>query len=179
MLAAINARFCKYYLFESQNIDLLLAAVTIPQIKTTFIAKDEHIIYVKQLLIAECKRLRSETVIDDATQPVPAPSTSDDFLISFARDVRRDSIEGEIESEVSRFLCDQRKEIATLNEYPNVREVYFKFNTTLSSSAPVERVFSQSLIIFTPRRNRNSPKHFEQTLILKHNRKLLSKKLIK
>lgn len=175
MLEAIEGRFRKYYLFDSRSSDLLLAAVTIPRIKTSFIADDDHIIYVKQLLIAECKKLRSETSINrDIEQPIAGPSTSDDFIISFARDVRRNSIEGEIESEASRFLCDERKSYSILNEYPNIREIYFKFNATLSSSAPVERVFSQSLMIFTPRRNRISAKHFEQTLILKHNRKLMT-----
>lgn len=154
---------------------MLLAAITIPRIKTSYIANDEHIIYVKHLLVAECKKLKSENMITtNQNISVPIPSTSDDFIIKFERDVRRNSIEGEIESEVSRFLCDERKEISILNEYPNVRGVYYKYNTTLSSSAPVERVFSQSLMIFTPRRNRISATHFDQTLLLKHNRMLLN-----
>lgn len=141
-------------------------------------ANVEHIIYVKQLPVAECKKLRNEnTAFKNRSQSLPIQSTStDDFIITFDRDVRRISIDGEIESEVSRFLCDERKENAILNKFPHIREFYFKFNTTLLSSAPVERVFSQSMMISTPRRNRFSALHFEQTLLLKHNRILMNQK---
>lgn len=81
----------------------------------------------------------------------------------------------EIESEVSRYLMDHRKENSMLNECPHIRRLFLKFNTTLSSSAPVERVFSQSMMIFTPRRNRISGAKFEKTLLLKHNRMLIKK----
>lgn len=179
MLKAIDFRFRNYFLFEDFNVDLLLAAVTIPRIKINFIQHDDNIIYVKNQLISECKKFKSKEmnsapiIQDDAVS-----ESNDDFIISFAtnRDVRRTSIDGEIESEVSRYLCDIRKDMNILDEYPNVRAVFFKFNTTLSSSAPVERVFSQSLMIFTPRRNRISADHFEQSLLLKHNRSLLDNK---
>lgn len=172
MLDAIDSRFKNYFLFEDINKDMLLAAITLPRFKAGFIEKDDDIIYTKNLLIAECKILKKEisNMIFEEVQDAPA---QDDFIISYSRDFRRNSIENEIESEVSRFLCDFRTDNSILDEYPNVRAAYFKFNTTISSSAPVERVFSQSMMIFAPRRNRLSAKHFEQALLLKHNRKLL------
>lgn len=173
MFSAIDSRFKNYFLFDVSNKDLLLAAITLPRTKTHFIEKDDDIIFTKNMLIAECKKLKNN--VSNITQEEQDHDIlQDDFIISYARDVRRNSIENEIDSEVSRFLCDVRTDNSILNEYPNVREVYFKFNTTISSSAPVERVFSQSLMIFTPRRNRLSSLHFEQALLMKHNRKLLT-----
>lgn len=132
--------------------------------------------YVKRILTNECKKVKSNEDKElNGVQDEPIREPDDDFLVLFTQNSqRRSSIDNDIESEVSRFLVDDRKENSILNEYPSVREIYFKFNTTLSSSAPVERVFSQSQMIFTPRRNRISNDHFEQALLLKHNRKLLS-----
>lgn len=177
MLKAIDDRFKNYFLFEDSNEDLLLASVTLPSVKVRFIKEDEHIIKVKNMLIAQCKKFKNEMCVETGTsQSDPVPTQDDDFIISYStfRDNRRSSIESEIESEVARFLFDHRTENSSLNEYPNVRGVYFKYNTTISSSAPVERVFSQSMMIFTPRRNRLSAIRFEQTLLMKHNRKLIN-----
>lgn len=176
MLQAINFRFTSYFLFDVTNKDLLLASVTLPNIKTNFIKDDDDIIFTKNLLVAECLKMKKDKSDFSTTQQAPTSVQEDSFIISYSklRDIRRRSIESEIESEVARYLCDNRNEISILNEYPNVRAVYFKYNTTISSSAPVERVFSQSLMIFTPRRNQLNALHFEQTLLNKHNRKLLT-----
>lgn len=176
MLSAINKRFENYFVFGDSNRDLLLAALTLPRVRTNFIAEDEDIIYAKNLLISECKKLMSENEQSNTSPQEPEVEMNDDFLISYAssRDLRRNSIENEIESEVSRFLCDVRVDISMLNEFPTIRAAFFKYNTTLSSSAPVERVFSQSLMIFTPRRNRLSSVHFEMAIVMKHNRRIIN-----
>lgn len=177
MLKAIDFRFKNYFFVNDTNKDLLLASASLPRIKCNFLSNDEHIIYVKSILVAECKKIRNDNVEEtiDVPKIVPNPEPDDDFLISFAQQHshRRTSMDNDIESEVSRFIVDDRKENTILNDYPHIREVYFKYNTTLSSSAPVERVFSQSEMMYRPRRNRLRGDHFEQALLLKHNQKLL------
>lgn len=178
MLKVINERFNKYLSFAEVDKDLILAAITMPQFKTNFIASDDDIIFAKSLLVTECKKLVCESAENTATTANTAESSltvTDNFIISYAseRNNRRTSIENDVESEVARFLVDMRNNINMLNEYPHVKDVYFKFNTTLSSSAPVERVFSQSMMIFTPRRNRISAENFEMALLSKINRSLL------
>lgn len=175
MLKVIDDRFRNYFSFGENNKDLLLASLTIPKFKTNFISNDDDIIYAKNLLIEECKKLNVYNEGADNNLNEAPPTEDSDFLISFATAgaTRRNSVDHDIESEVSRFLCDTRIDTTILNEYPRVRAVFFKYNTTLASSAPVERVFSQSLMIFTPRRNKLSALHFEQALLLKHNRSLI------
>lgn len=77
-----------------------------------------------------------------------------------------------MEAEVERFFDDDRQDVNILNEYPHIREVYLRHNTTLSSSAAIERVFSLSALIFTPRPNRINATNFEYALLLKLNKNL-------
>lgn len=183
ILTQIDARFSKYLEYNSTNKDFILSAVTLPRYKINFISSVENKIFANNLLVSECKRLCNENF--DSVADVPENNyrmtDDDDFVILFptSGNTRRNSIENQIETEVAQYLIDQRKETNILNDYKYIRTVYYKYNATLSSSAPVERVLSQSLMIFTPRRNRISAKNFENTLILNHNRMLIDKQYSK
>ncbi|XP_025203512.1 uncharacterized protein LOC112600486 [Melanaphis sacchari] len=59
------------------------------------------------------------------------------------------------------YLDSKDKNLDMLNIFPIVKKVFFKYNTTLPSSAPVERLFSSGSQILTPRRNRLQDKTFE------------------
>lgn len=178
MLKVIDKRFGNYLEFNASIKDLILTSITLPTVKNIFLSSDDELIYAKNLLIIECKKIQAESTVnavDHDANIATENTTQDDFLIEFRglRNMRISSTESDIESEVARFIADSRSEISILNEYPKIKKVYYKFNTTLSSSAPVERLFSQSSMIFTPRRNRLSSVKFEQALMLKVNRKLL------
>ncbi|XP_017782725.1 PREDICTED: uncharacterized protein LOC108567043 isoform X2 [Nicrophorus vespilloides] len=72
------------------------------------------------------------------------------------------------EIEVLRYLSDNRRDLAMLNDYPNVKRVFIKFNTPLASSVPVEKLFSFNKI-------RESLYHrtdelFEERVVLMANR---------
>lgn len=182
ILKLIDTRFGSYFEYNASNKDFLLAAVTLPRFKMNFIADDADKIYVKNLLINECKKMCRENGDEiENIQRADRVNTENDFIISFESNSisRRHSIENVVESEISQYLMDSNKETSILDQYPTVRAVFYKYNTTLPSSASVERVFSQSQMIFTPRRNRITSENFEKTLILKHNRMLLDENCYK
>ena len=66
-------------------------------------------------------------------------------------------------------LRDPSTDFKQLSFYLAVSRVFLKYNTTIPSSAPVERLFSASGQILLPRRNRLGDDTFEKLLFLKKN----------
>lgn len=165
LLEAIAKRFDTYFHIMETNRELLLAAMTLPQFKSNFIEDSLDERRAREMLRDECVRLSSDDTraLDSMLHE---PVDEEDFFISFNHNnIRRNSIENQIESEISRYMVDARKNIEILDEYPNIKNVYYKHNTTLSSSSSVERLFSHCKLIFRPQRNRLSAKNFEKTLL--------------
>lgn len=175
LLRVIDRRFERYFKINENSRELVIAAVCTPRFKTNFIEHEADIELARKMLITEC--VRHKNALETDTTQDTAVSNDDDFYLSFSsgRLFRRSSVELTIEGEVDRFLNDGRRDIKILNEYPSIRDVYFEFNTTLASSGAVERLFSQCLLIFTPRRNRISDAHFEYAVFLKCNMWILNK----
>ena len=69
--------------------------------------------------------------------------------------------------EIDSFLLDRSLNLEMLDKYPNVRKAFFKYNTPIPSSAPVERLFSIAALILTTRRTRMSDSLFEELILLK------------
>lgn len=137
--------------------------------KADFIENDVDFHVAKRLLIQEYRQLkRTETVPEDL--PESAPQSSE-FVRRFdsRRVIRSHPFESEKEADVNTFLSSPQTDYKIFQRFPHMRHIFLKYNTKLSYSAAVERVFSQTLMIFTPRRNRLSADHFEQALMLKHN----------
>jgi len=59
------------------------------------------------------------------------------------------------------------------NRNVEIKQLFLHYNTTLPSSAPVERLLSAAALILTKKRNRLSDEQFESLLLLKVNKHLL------
>lgn len=137
MLTVIEHRLQMFFKFTESNMEVIVAAVSIPRFKTDFIQYEHDVARAHRMLLVECAKLSQLSTDQFAESSNTADN--DDMFVSYAsnRTVRRSSIELSVEAEVERYLNDERKEITMLNDYPNVRNVYFKFNTTLASSGAV------------------------------------------
>jgi len=67
------------------------------------------------------------------------------------------------------FLSSNKKDLDILNQYPIIKEVFLKYNTTIPSSTPVEWLFSKVIQVLTPRRNRLNDKTFDMILCCRSN----------
>jgi len=65
------------------------------------------------------------------------------------------------------FLNDKDRDLSMLNRHQKAKQLFFRYNTALSSSTPVERLFSSGSLILSNKRNRLSDKLFERLLMLK------------
>ena len=73
--------------------------------------------------------------------------------------------------EVLQFLEDPNNNLESLHRYPKIKNVFLKFNTSLTSSAPIEHpLFSFASIILQGRRGRLTDKNFEKLILLKANK---------
>lgn len=93
--------------------------------------------------------------------------TDDDWFIYNDCTPSSSSSQNAVELEVLQFLADKSVDLKMLNSYPTVKELFRKFNTSLPSSAPVERLFSFASIINSPKRNLLSDFQFEKLVLLK------------
>jgi hypothetical protein len=165
LLQGINKRFDSYF----QDKEFLLAAVTHPRFKLSWLDDSTLRARCTELLEDAVNVLAEKNAASaTASQPTGKPhqsdaSDSDDFF-SF-----KDTGPSQIQDHLA-YLNDKDKELHMLDRHVNVKPLFIRYNTTLPSSAPVERLFSSGAIILSKRRSRLSDTLFEKLLLLKVNK---------
>jgi len=125
-------------------VDYRLASVLHPKFKLAFLSDDEKMHY-KHLLVSYVNDVYREV---NAAQMLPAAASGsssllphdsdDDDLYSFFNKPQT-SVDANITEEVDRYLAQP---ISSLQAFTLVAEAFQKSNSTLPSSAAVERLFS-------------------------------------
>ena len=75
-------------------------------------------------------------------------------------------------NQVEQFLSESPLMHFDLSVFSNdtIKDLFIKFNTPISSSAAVERLFSTGKDVLNPKRGRLTDKHFEMLLCLRKNK---------
>ena len=81
-----------------------------------------------------------------------------------------------VEMEAARYLSNA-KTFDCLDKYPTIKKLFLKYNTSLPSSTPVERLFSFGSLALTLKRNRLTETKFERLLMMQYNKHFIELKL--
>ncbi|XP_056606530.1 zinc finger BED domain-containing protein 4 [Triplophysa dalaica] len=161
---AIDSRFKQVF----NSTDAKLATTTMPQFRLWWLPEGERE-SVRERLVAEVSQL------DQANEEVDTNGISvhEDEFFSYGpgSSGNRDGKRGAAE-EVRIYLEGTNKDLLCLSEFPGVKKLFIKFNTTLPSSVPVERLFSSGGNILTRKRSTLTDEQFERLLLLRYNSKV-------
>jgi hypothetical protein len=80
---------------------------------------------------------------------------------------RNESAGSPVARQVEEFMESKSTSLLSLKDYPQVARAFVKANSTLPSSAAVERLFSIAGMILSPRRCKISDKLFDKMVFLK------------
>lgn len=170
IVLALDKRFQYIYDFNSfKNKQFILSAICLPRFKLNWVP-EHYVEMCKDLFLKEIENMHSQNTVFD-NKSTSSSSGDEDFF----RDIdKKKGVSNLVQPEISSniealsYLESKLKELNSLHSYPNVKKMFFKYNTSLPSSAPVERLFSSGQQIYVPRRNRLSDITFEKLLFLRN-----------
>lgn len=173
MVLALEKRFKKIYNFQSfESKQFILSAVCLPRFKLNWVP-EQYMETCKELFSKEIDNLYSQNITVFENKSTSSSSGDKDFFRDIDKKKGGSSLaQPDITSNIEAlsYLESKSKELDSLHSYPNVKKMFFKYNTSLPSSAPVERLFSSGQQIYVPRRNRLSVVNniFEKLLFLRN-----------
>ena len=158
---------CFSRVFDSK--DAIIAAVSIPKFKLKWVEgqvkKDQY----KQMFIGEMRKFDDEmSIVEDRNAESDVASQKKKDFYEFESDEEESCIDS-VEVQAAEYFSMAR-EINCLHKFPTIKRIFLKYNTTIPSSAPVERLFSLGNLVLTPRRNRLNACRFEKLLLLRYNK---------
>lgn len=123
--------------------------------------------WIKDRNSQEDAKMKLRQLIHDATISPIAEKTSTSLTEDFLLFDNNSPAAGREQDEVERFLQDRDKSINMLDRYPQVTNFFIKYNSTIPTSAPVERLFSLAALILTIRHNKLSDAMLDYLIFLK------------
>lgn len=163
MLKKLKERFQKFFNIEDEGEMAALAALTHPRFKNRWNQCLSRELQNKVKLIA--LQALEKLTNDERTENQPV--IEDDFF-EFGPTVQNNSplsCQGDHEIKLMRFLQSSSTSLQSLENFPLIKRIFIKCNTSLPSSAPVKRLFSYATMINLPKYNRLSDTLFEKRVL--------------
>lgn len=184
LLECLESRFGEKMKIRDENKNLIVAAAIHPNFKLLWLTNESDREFAQTMLINTCIDLSTSVNQNEndfnQIEPNGSQTKSNENIffkhLRINQQSRRSSNDDSLTLEVYKYILQPSAE-PSINEFRAsymLEEVFRRYNTTLSSSASVERIFSQALIIFTDRRNRLSDANFEKALFVSQNKKILN-----
>ncbi|XP_031632092.1 uncharacterized protein LOC116346286 isoform X2 [Contarinia nasturtii] len=178
-----STRFCNMMDLNSpKSIPLYMAMVTNPSFKLNYLSHNTPMSVLKKIqnmLLKAAEELANDEKNDSPEGNCTEPATivtnklATSFLIK--NDVSSKfkssmNMNFNVVREINTYLgspCNHEYEY--LNQYPNIKQLFLKFNCIRSSEAICERMFSYAGMIFTDKRRKMTDDLFESLLLLHMN----------
>ena len=161
--SAIKRRFSQ--IFDSH--DAIIAAVASPKFKLRWVEKQEKKDQYRQMLLDEMRLFdNDEFQVEELTSESKEKEKKKDF---YEFDSDDETSTNTIDAEATEYFNNAKK-LECLSKYPTIKKFFLRYNTTIPSSAPVERLFSLGGLVLTPRRNRLTDARFEKILLMRYNK---------
>lgn len=170
IISSLEKRFD--YILDLKKVkskSFILSAISHPKFKLSWVP-DRYKSYCKQIFFDEIYLINTDKdAVLNTDENVDSDNSDQEFFQVLSEncldvDIDIQSNHNCINAQAMEYLNSKNKDFSVLNSFPIIKKIFFKYNTTLPSSAPVERLFSSGSQIMTPRRNRLNDKTFEMLL---------------
>lgn len=178
---SLKKRFNTVFELNEEASVYILATVSLPKWKLKWVPSAK-LDYVKNVVFAnEVKIFENITKNESINQSNNSMSTiiseSDRDFYKFIDFEKGSEIQSNSnncgELQALQYLSDSDADIQSLHKYSIIKQICLKYNSGVPSSAPVERLFSLSGLVLTPKRCNLSDKRFEQCTLIKANSKFI------
>jgi len=167
LLAGMERRFHKELSLSGSVSDNIVAAISHAYFKMRWLPDDKKD-SCRELFIQSVRNFESS--LDSSSCSLQTSREVEDDFFDYGTTPSTDAASNAIDRECINYLSDTDTELKMLARYSRIRKVFIKYNTSLPSSAPVERLFSTAGQIEVPRRNHLSDSM--KLLLLKANQSL-------
>lgn len=173
----LSVRFKDFFAFDDTTNTAALATILHPAFKLRWLAGENASVVdrLKKLFLATLQEYISSKLQKNAgSQDTEEMDSKTLDFFTFMDNVAAEespslSLQSRGEIQGLQYLEDRDKTLHSLNRYPEVRDLFIKYNVALPSSAAVERLFSVAGMIATVKRNRLRPSLFESLLLQRVN----------
>ncbi|XP_034568012.1 uncharacterized protein zgc:161969 isoform X2 [Notolabrus celidotus] len=168
IVMAIDVRFQELF----TSTEAKIATATTPQFRLWWMAASERD-EMCSLLATEASQMDPCIItVANTSRNLSAIESEDDF---FSYGPVKPAIQMQqrgVMAEIQKYLEGKGKSLECLQDFPRVKQLFLKYNTTLPSTAPVQRLFSQKGNLVTSQRNFLTDDYFERIQLLRYNSKV-------
>lgn len=166
-IESVEKRFDVFFNISSHSTqaeNAIIAALCYPRFKNKWLScfDPRHHSRLRNLfLVTVSKEFNTKAVPNDKT----SNELKEDDFYNFDSDPSRSEPQSKAEDLIERFFADGNRDLNVLERYPEIKNIFLKYNTPLPSLGPVERLLSPANITT----NYISDDMFEEKVVLKAN----------
>lgn len=169
LLTSLHKRFAKFFELSPEANEAIIASCFHPLFKLKWLPEslESERKRIQNLCVNSMEIMKTSISEQAGTTSGSTSDTDEDFFIFSHPKTEKQQSQHQLE--FASFINDKSKSLSSLNTYPSVKKLFIRFNTSLCSSAAVERLFSFAGFIQSPTRQSLSDKCFQKLIFLKGN----------